>query len=135
MKHLYVLLAAILCVITLSGCQSPKEMTLLGDITKVSISESEGYGGINEDYFVSLSDKETLDHLEGIIKDAKRTGDEIKKPDFDLLVEYEEDETHMIHLFLGKEGKESAFMYTGHEKDVYTVSPEATTELRKLLHG
>jgi len=109
-------------------------MTLLGDITKVSISESEGYGSINEDYFVSLSDKETLEILEDIIKGAKRTGDEIKKPDFDLLVEYEEDGTHMLHLLLGDEGEESAFMYTGHEKDVYAVSPEVTTELRKLLH-
>jgi len=29
----------------------------------------------------------------------------------------------MLHLFLGNEGEESAFMYTGHEKDVYAVSP------------
>ena len=36
-------------------------------------------------------------------------GDEMKKPDFDLVVEQEEDDAHLLHLFLGDEGDESFF--------------------------
>ena len=56
-----------------------------------------------------------------------------EKPDFDILIRYENGDTQGLHLLLGNEGDERVITYIGHEKYGYIVSPEDTNELRKLL--
>ena len=56
-----------------------------------------------------------------------------EKPDYDLLIQYQNGDTHLIHLSLGNEDQESVLMYAGHENDVFYVSTEATKKLKELL--
>ncbi|MEW9500943.1 hypothetical protein [Jeotgalibacillus marinus] len=136
-KLLLLLLFSSLCAITFIGFQIylNKEMTLLGTITEVSISESEGYGGINDNFFVSFKKTETVSNFEDIMKSAKRKREDVnrEKPDYDILVQYQDDNYHLLHLLLGNEGEESAFMYMGYEH-VYYITPDATKELRQIIN-
>ncbi|MDX8047030.1 hypothetical protein SH601_13635 [Gracilibacillus sp. S3-1-1] len=104
MKRL-IMLALLVCgAITLVSCQSPKErMTLLDTITEISISKSGGYGGIDENFFSSFSNLEITSAFEEIMKSAKLEDAKINedKPDYDILVNYENGDTHLLHLILG----------------------------------
>ncbi|WP_079529525.1 hypothetical protein [Halobacillus hunanensis] len=136
MKRVFVWLLVLLCAVTLIGFQSAKEeMTLLDNVSKISISKSEGYGGLNEKFFTSYDKKEISSRFEEILKVAKgkSSGMNNNKPDYDILVEYDNGETNGLHLILGNEGEESLFMYVGHEEDIFKVGPEATRELRLII--
>ncbi|MFD2923175.1 hypothetical protein [Halobacillus naozhouensis] len=95
MKKILLLLSLSFCVSLLFACQSQeKEMTLLDDISSISISKSDGYGGINEDYFTTI-DKDTLiSKFEEALKNAegkKQKGDvDSENPDYDILIRYED---------------------------------------------
>ena len=123
-------------LLLLIGCQSSKEeMTLFDNITKVSISKSEGYGGLNENYFASLNKKEMISSFEEVMKSAKRKNVDVnkEKPDYDILVQYEDGNTHGLHLLMGNEGEQSVFMYIGNEDTTFYVSPEGTKKLRQVI--
>jgi len=113
------------------------KMTLLDTVSDFSISKSKGYGGLNEDYFVSIHQAEDLSTFEGILKNAKGVKSDVdvnnEKPDYDLFVRYKNGETHGLHLVLGNEGEESIFMYIGHEKNGYTISSEETKLLKSII--
>lgn len=118
------------------GCQSQSgEMTLLDHIAAISISESGGYGGINENFFVSIHDVETVAAFESIFERARATDETLmkEKPDYDILVRYENGETHLLHLTHGSEGQQSRVSYVGHEKDGYVISSEDTATLREII--
>ncbi|MGM8363913.1 hypothetical protein ACLIBG_00395 [Virgibacillus sp. W0181] len=122
--------------IVLSSCQSSEEeMTILDTITQISISKSEGYGSINDNFFISLDKQEGVSGFEEVMKRAtrKRIGVNNVKPDYDILVQYEDGGTHLLHLILGDEGEESVLMYVGHEKKLYYVSSQATNKLREII--
>ncbi|SFA95442.1 hypothetical protein SAMN04488072_104123 [Lentibacillus halodurans] len=125
------------CTLTLIGCQAQhnEEMTLLDHVSSISISESEGYGGLNENFFISFREAETITALESILQHAKGTNADMtkEKPDYDIMIRYENGETHGLHLMLGDEGEESVFMYVGHEKDGYVVPPKDTNALRGMI--
>lgn len=135
MKHLLLLLLLSFTTLIIISCQSQtKEMTLLDDVSGLSISKSNGYGGLNENYFASFSQKEMISNFEEILKNAKGTTQGItnKTPSYDILVRYENGSTQGLHLILGSEGEESVFMYIGYE-DSYTVSPEDTHKLKNSI--
>lgn len=118
------------------GCHSIKEeMSILDTITQISISNSKGYGGLNENYFVSLDNSEVVLSFEEILKDAKNVKGSYNRlnPDYDILVQYKNGDTHGLHLFLGNEDEESEFMYIGHEDTIYKVNPEGTRKLRQII--
>ncbi|WP_100374764.1 hypothetical protein [Bacillus sp. FJAT-45037] len=124
--------------VTLIACQSHnEEMTLLDNVSSILISKSNGYGGLNENYFLSINQEETISGFEEVLKNAKGIGQEMEvtneKPDYDILIRYENRETHGLHLLFGNTWEESVIMYIGHEKNGYIVSPEDASELRKLL--
>lgn len=126
------------CSVALIACQSQnEEMTLLDSVSDISISKSNGYGGLNESYFLTINQKETISGFEEVLKNAKgkkQKVDTIKEgPDYDILVRYENGETHGLHLLLGNVEEETIIMYIGHEENGYIISPKDTNELRKLL--
>ncbi|QTN00026.1 hypothetical protein ERJ70_12410 [Sediminibacillus dalangtanensis] len=135
----FMVLAFLICgAITLVGCQATKErMTLLDTITEVSISKSGGYVGLNENYFLTINRVETISGFEKVLKNTKGISHDVdvtnEKPDYDILIRYENGNTHGLHLQLGNAGEESVIMYIGHERNGYIVSPKDTNELRKLL--
>ncbi|MRG86017.1 hypothetical protein [Salinibacillus xinjiangensis] len=126
------------CSFTLIACQSQmEEMTLLDSVSDISISKSNGYGGLNENYFVSINQEEDISTIEGILKNAKGVNGDVDvnndNPDYDILVRYENGDTHGLHLVLGNEGEETIFMYIGDEKNGFTVSSEATKMLKSII--
>ena len=135
---LFLLLFLSFCTLSLSACQSQKEeMTLIDNVSSISISKSNGYGGLNKNYFISIKQGKLTSEFEEVLKDTKRIKQNVDvtndKPDYDILVRYENGKTHLLHLVLGKEGEESNFMYVGYEKNGYIVSPEKSKVLRKML--
>ena len=140
MRNLFVLLLLAFFSVTLIACQSQnEEMTLLDRVSEISISKSNGYGGLNESYFVSIKQAEAISGFEDILKMTKGINSDIdvtsEKPDYDILVRYENGGTHGLHLVLGNEGEESIFMYIGYEKSAYTISPENTNKLKRIINN
>ena len=138
MKKLLLSLLLTFCCVTLIACQSQnEEMILLDSVSDISISKSNGYGGLNDSYILTINQKETISGFEKVLKNAKQKKqkvDTIKgKPDYDILVRYENGETHGLHLLLGNIEEESIIIYIGHEENGYIVSPKDTNELRKIL--
>jgi major membrane immunogen (membrane-anchored lipoprotein) len=122
----------------LFACQSQdKEMTILDDISSISISESDGYGGINENYVTTVDKDSIISRLEVAFKNAKGRKQKVdvdtEKPDYDILIRYENGETHGLHLVLGNTGEKSSVMYVGHENNSFDISPEGTKVLRSVL--
>ncbi|MCI0767605.1 hypothetical protein [Bacillus sp. TL12] len=50
------------------------------DISKLSISTSKGFGGINEDYFMNIEDKEKLEGIRNLLHDVKKQKRSNEKP-------------------------------------------------------
>ena len=127
----------VLLAFTLIACQSQnEESTLIDSVSEISISKSNGYGGLNENYFASINQTEVISDFEEIFKNAKGINNKVdvtnEKPDFDILVSYENGETHGLHLVLGNE-EESVIMYIGHEKKGYTISYDETIKLKRTI--
>lgn len=138
MRRTFLLLILSFCTFLLFACQSQdEELTLLDNISSVFISESDGYGGLNENYFMTIDDDARIRKFEGILKKAdgkKQKVDIINgAPDYDMLVHYENGETHGLHLDLGTPGEKSRIMYIGHENNGFDVSPEDTETLREIV--
>ncbi|PIC57047.1 hypothetical protein CSV80_11305 [Sporosarcina sp. P12(2017)] len=138
MKKVFLTFSLSVCALILFACQSQeKEMTLLDDISSISISKSYGYGGINENFFVTIDKSELISKLEDVLNGAEGKKQKIdvskEKPDYDILVNYKSRETHGLHLVLGDTGEKSRVMYVGHEQNGFDISPEGTEVLKKLM--
>ena len=137
MKHIVMFLILSFSTLILISCQSQtKEMTLLDDVSGISISKSNGYRGLNENYFASYSQEESISDFEKILKNTKGTTQDVTNdtPTYDILIRYEYGDTHGLHLLLGNDGEESVFTYIGYEGN-YTVSPEGTHKLKNIIDG
>ena len=126
------------CALLLFACQSQEEeMTLLDNISSISISESDGYGGVKENYFMTIDEDAILSEFEKVFKKAegrKQKVDVVKeKPDYDILVRYKNDETHLLNLVLGDTGEKSRVMYVGHENTGFDLSAQNTDVLKGIL--
>ena len=110
-------------------------MSVLDNIEVISVSESEGYGGVNEDFFAVLKDDEVTSAFEEMMHGAKgRKVGNRKAPDFDLLIQYEDGGSHLLHLHLGEEGEESSMSYVGHDDTAYFLDAQETNLLRKWIY-
>lgn len=126
------------CALLLFACQSQEEeITLLDNISSISISESDGYGGVKENYFMTIDEDAILSKFEEVFKKAegrKQKVDVVKeKPDYDILVRYKNSETHLLNLVLGDTGEKSRVMYVGHENTGFDLSAQDTDVLRGIL--
>lgn len=135
------LFLSIVGMVLLVGCQtqSNETMVLLDEkISEVKISESNGFGGMNEDSIQSFTDSESIKLIKNaIITAQKQTGKvDVSEPEYDVLVKYtsakDQLPTHGIHLWLGEENEKSMFMYIG-DDEVYLTSAKNTQKLRKLI--
>jgi hypothetical protein len=140
MRRFTLIISVSFIIITLFGCQFGKDekvnMTLLDRISQISISNSEGFGGLNENFIFSSNVKAVTSNFEEIMERSLLTNKKIDKdsPDYDIFLEYDNQDTHGLHLILGNSGKESYLTYIGHEDKVYKVSPKDTDKIRKMLN-
>ncbi|MBP2243265.1 hypothetical protein J2Z40_003864 [Cytobacillus eiseniae] len=141
MKAVISIVSIIFVSLILAACQTEQAetMVLLDEkISEVKISESKGFGGMNEETIQTFKDKKSLDIFKMAITTAIKQPQqaEIAEPEYDVMVEYESDKgelpTHGIHLLLGKENEKSMFMYIT-DDSAYLTSPKMTMELRKLI--
>ncbi|MYL58245.1 hypothetical protein GLW20_12085 [Virgibacillus halodenitrificans] len=138
MKKILLSFTLFFCALFLFACQSQeKQMTMLDGISSISVSESDGYGGINENYVTTIDKDTIISRFEEIFKNAEGKKQKVdvgtEKPDYDILIRYENGETHGLHLVLGNTREESRVMYVGHENNVFDISPEGTKVLRGVL--
>ncbi|MCF3943905.1 hypothetical protein [Oceanobacillus alkalisoli] len=138
MKKITLSLTLFFCALLLFACQSQeKEMTMLDDISSISISKSSGYGGINENYIATIDKDSTISRFEESLENAEAREQKVnvdtEKPDYDILIRYENGETHGLHLVLGNAGEKSRVMYVGHENNGFDISPEGTEVLKDVL--
>lgn len=138
MKRILLSLIIVKCSFLLIACQAPKEeITLIDSIYQISISKSNGYGGLNEDYFLSINKQEVITEMEQIFESAKGEKRKVnvknEKPDYDMLIRYKNGETNGFHIQLGDNGEESIITYIGHERDAYIISPDYTNRLKEIL--
>lgn len=138
MKKILLSLTLFFCALLLFACQSQdKEMTMLDDISSISLSKSVGYGGINENYIAKVDKYTFISRFEKVFKNAEGKKQKVnvnnEKPDYDILIRYENGETHGLHLVLGDTGEKSRVMYVGHENNCFDISPKDTKVLRDIL--
>lgn len=99
------------------GCQNSQEntMVLLDEtIKEINISKSGDIGDMNQDIIHSFDDQQSIKVFEKSIRTAVKQQTDVKatKPDYDVMVEYDEGfPTHALHLWLGEEDEKSILMY------------------------
>lgn len=138
LKKIFLLLLLSFCALLLFACQSQAEkMTLIDKVSSISISKSDGYGGLNENFFTTIDQDTHISMFEEVVKNAEGKKQKVnvdgKKPDYDTLVRYENGDTHGLHLVLGDTGEKSRIMYIGHEQNGFDISPQDTKILRDML--
>ncbi|MFD2044207.1 hypothetical protein ACFSTA_09955 [Ornithinibacillus salinisoli] len=133
-------LILILCMLVFTGCKQPADTMVLLDekIEIINISNSHGFGEMNEDIIYSFRDIESISILKDVITTAtKQKSDvDVEQPDFDMMIGYgDEFPIHAIHLWLGKEGETSTFRYmVDDEVSTYVTTPNSTNKLRSILN-
>ncbi len=130
-KVLLIVLSLTLTLIALFGCSSQKD----GEITKVSVSKSSGFGAVNQDFFAVFEEKPTISIFESLITNAvKREGKvDIALSEFDFEVVYSSGKKQGFHLWLGKKGQKSTLMHVVDTSTIYTISEDMTDTLIDLL--
>lgn len=127
-------LSLALMFIVLFGCSSQSK-----DITKVSVSQSTGFGAINQDFFDVFEGKPTIAiqiFETAIISAVKQDGIvNMASPEYDLKVEYSDGSTQGFHLWLGEEGQNSTLMYIEDSHTIYSTPSDMTSKLSGLLQS
>lgn len=63
-------------------------MTMIDDISSVSISKSSGYGGINENYIATIDKDSTISRFEVALENTEgreqKVNVDTEKPDYDI---------------------------------------------------
>lgn len=128
-------------LLILNACMpSSSSMALLDeDIVAIGVSESKGFGGMNEDIYHLIDRKEEIEAFVNVIKSTKKASDIHMNhvlPELDLLVEYSgvngDLPTHGLHVIIGMEGERSILFYIG-DDEAYETTVEETSTLRNLL--
>ena len=132
---LFVLLLSLLSVI-LIGCQSNEHNGLPdGNLSKVSISKSSGFGKVNSDFFTVYEDKETLNIFKNAISNAVKSEGiaDMAEPELDIEVIYTNGNKEDYHLWVGEKGQKSTLMNVYDTNTIYTISEEITNQLIDLV--
>lgn len=136
-RTLLYLFTLVFISVALLGCQSEnkEERLLEGNITKVSLSKSEGFGQLNSDFIVVFKDEQALETFRRVLSNAVQEEAivDMVKPAFDLEIIYENQNKQGFHLWIGKKGQKSTLMKTNNTHTIYTISAEMTNRLIDLV--
>jgi len=102
------------------------------NLTKVSISNSSGFGRVNPKFFTVYEDEEVLNLFDNAISKAVRLGGivDMIEPEYDLEIIYSDGSKDSYHLWLGEKG---TLMDVNDTHTIYSVSEEITTQLVDLI--
>ncbi|MGY4688724.1 hypothetical protein [Salibacterium sp. K-3] len=132
-KSVYVLLLSLVCVIGLFGCKA-EGMPVDRNIKRVNIAESSGFGGLNENFIMSVEDGNKIEYFQALMESAEKEEIKVDKPNYDMQIIYNDDTNRGLHLSQRKNG-EAALMFIGHEKDVYVASSESSGNVLENLNN
>lgn len=132
---LFVLSLSVMSII-LIGCQSSDSKGLPDEnISKVSISKSNGFGKVNSEFFTVYEDKETLEIFKNAISNAVKLEGiaDMAEPEFDIKVVYTDGNKQGYHLWVGEKGQKSTIMNVNDTHTIYSISEEITNKLIDLV--
>ena len=119
--------------IALTGCQSQNMAIDHGnEIDAIEISESSGFGGMNENFSMSFEDSENIEVFLTLMENATEEDVDINAPDYDMKITYEDGANKGIHLSQHEE--QIVLMFIGHEEDTYISTPEDSEKVENLIH-
>jgi hypothetical protein len=122
--------------LVLLGCQpNTDNENSNNQITKVSISNSKGFGEVSTDFIIVFEDEETLETFQNTITKAKKREGIVDMiyPKFDLEVIYKDGTKKEYHLWVGEKGGNSSLMNVDNTHAVYSISEEFTNQLISLI--
>lgn len=137
MKKYHVLLVAIVFIsIVFMGCQAMNDNPEPKEISKVSISISDGAGEINSEFFNLYEADEELGVFESAFSNAVREEGivDIATPDFDIEVINKHGNVRGYHLWLAEESHKSTLMNMSDTHTIYYVPEEITNQLIDLIN-
>lgn len=131
-KIMLIFLSIPLISVILIGCQS--ELSKV-EISKVSISKSNGFGKVNSDFDTVYEDGKTLKFFNDVISSlVKQAGIvNMSDSDFDLELIYTDGTKQGYHLWVGEKGQTSTLMNTDDTHTIYSISEEMTNEIIDLV--
>ncbi|AQQ52972.1 hypothetical protein [Planococcus lenghuensis] len=135
-RFIFLIFASILLSIGLIGCQSgDNTLKMDKEITKVSISKSNGFGQINPEFFAEYDDEKTIKALRSIFSNMVKEQMEVSmaEPEFDVNVKFKDGSEQGFHLWIGEKGQRSTLMEIENTNTIYTVSEEMTNMLLDLI--
>lgn len=105
------------------------------EMSKVSISNSKGFGEVNTDFYMVYEDDITIETFQKAISHAvEREGIvNMIEPEFDLEIIYKDGSKQGYHLWVGEKGEKSALMKVEDTLTIYSISEEMTNQLMELL--
>ena len=122
--------------VILIGCQSNNKNSLPDEnISKVSISKSNGFGQVNSDFCTVYEDKATLNLFRNAISNAVKVEGiaDMAEPEFDIKVVYTNGNKQGYHLWIGGKGQISTLMNVKDTHSIYSISEEITNQLVILI--
>jgi hypothetical protein len=135
-KFTFINFITIVMTIVFVGCQSEdNSLKMDKELTKVSISESIGFGQINPEFFEEYDEEVAIKTFRSIFSSAVKEPGEvnISVPEFDVNVEFVDGSTQGFHLWLGEIGQKSTLMKIESTSITYTLSEKMTNTLIELV--
>lgn len=120
-------------ILILSSCSNND--LLNGELSNVSVSESNGFSEVNSNFIHEFDDQDSIEVFEKAISTAVQQEGvvDMPEPEFDLEVTYTKGNKQGFHLWLGEKGNKSTIMSIYNTQTIYYVSEKMTDELVDLL--
>ncbi|SRR5690554_6062231 len=132
MRKTLTVIFIIIPLIVIAACQSNSQHD---EIVKMSISNSNGIGQVNTDFFTEYEDEETIQIIEDIISTASKVDGivDMIDPEYDLEITYANGDKEGIHIWMGEQGERGTIMYVDNTHTIYYVSEEDKKQLLDLI--
>jgi hypothetical protein len=137
MKRVIIFVLVIVAVI-LTGCSDSNRMaTSEKAIQEVSVSRSEGYGGLNGAFFWNADSLHEMKLFEEMISSARKEEVKAGNPAYDVLLNYGEGKSggeRLIHITESDDGR-WLLTYDGHEDKTYAATKESAQKVQDLIES
>ncbi|SNZ10044.1 hypothetical protein SAMN05421503_1499 [Terribacillus aidingensis] len=137
MKYIKFFISVVLGVV-LAGCSSSERMIISEKtIQNVSVSKSEGYGGLNEAFLWTAGSLTEMKLFEEMINSARKEEVKTGKPAYDVLLDYGEGESggeRVIHITESDDGR-WLLTYDGHQDKTYAATKESSQPVQDLIES
>lgn len=135
MTRVILLIVPLMLGFIAAGCSAEKMATADQSIQRVSISNSEDFGGGHQDFIWTSDSQEDREVFEQLITSAEKENISVNQPVYDATINYGDGEKggeRLIHLAEMNNGQ-YALMYAGHEDETYLADDHSSEKIKNLL--